>query len=270
SGPSPRPPDRRPTRRPSPSQRWDCAAQAAGWRRTPGPQRRHRPARPRWRRRTGTRMCPRAAPALVQLRLTTNLPVRTLASRKISWSYDATLDLRPQRGGSMSRVVRITTAIAAPFLVAALIPSAAAAPPGPPPAEGCDPFDSAACVLPFPNDYFTVPDSSTDTGLRVAFADDALPANALGRHIDPTEWNRNDGFSPGSPVLTAVPGVDVERTGAAPITDIGASLAPAAPILLLNTRTGGRHPYWAELDSRATDPERQVLIVRPARNFDEN
>jgi len=170
----------------------------------------------------------------------------------------------------MSRVVRITTAIAAPFLVAALIPSAAAAPPGPPPADGCDPFDSAACVLPFPNDYFTVPDSSTDTGLRVAFADDALPANALGRHIDPTEWNRNDGFSPGSPVLTAVPGIDLERTGAAPITDIGASLAPDAPIVLLNTRTGERHPYWAELDSRATDPERQVLIVRPARNFDEN
>jgi hypothetical protein len=170
----------------------------------------------------------------------------------------------------MSKTVRFAAAIAAPVLVAALVPAASAAPPKPPPDDGCDPFDSAACVLPFPNDYFTVPDPSTDTGVRVDFAADALPANVLGRNIDPTEWNRNDGFSPGSPVLTAVPGIDLEQTGAAPITDIGASLATDAPIVLLNTRTGERHPYWAELDSRATDPGRQVLIVRPARNFDEN
>jgi hypothetical protein len=169
----------------------------------------------------------------------------------------------------MSKVRRYTAAIAAALLIAGSVPAAMAGPPGPPPDDGCDPFDTAACVLPFPNDYFTVADAGTDTGLRIDFSDDALPANALGVHIDPAEWNRNDGFSPGSPVLTAVPGLDLSQTGAAPITDIGASLADDAPIVLLNTRTGERHPYWAELDSRATDPDRQLLIVRPARNLDE-
>ncbi|HEX2313283.1 MAG TPA: hypothetical protein VHJ17_06100 [Thermomonospora sp.] len=132
---------------------------------------------------------------------------------------------------------------------------------------GCDPIDPVSCLLPFPNDWFTRPDPGTATGRRVAFRTAAMPRNRLGKAIDPTEWNRSDGFSPGSPVLTRVPGLDLARTGAAPITDIGRSLDPDAPIVLLDTVTGRRWPYWAELDAQATDPARQALIIRPARNF---
>ncbi|NUR25233.1 MAG: hypothetical protein HOV83_05190, partial [Catenulispora sp.] len=91
-----------------------------------------------------------------------------------------------------------------------------------------------------------------------------------GVHIDPTEWNRQDGFSPGTPILVRVPGLDPVATGIAPVTDIGRSMRPDAPIVLLNTRTGQRTPYWAELDAHAaTQPDRQVLIVRPAVELDE-
>ena len=168
----------------------------------------------------------------------------------------------------MSKLSRVVATAAASLVTVALVP-AVAMPPEPAADPGCDPFDEAACVLPFPSDYFTVADAGTDTGLRISFGETALPANALGVHIDPTEWNRNDGFSPGSPVMTAVPGLDLESTGAAPITDIGSSLDANAPIVLINTRTGERHPYWAELDSRATDPDRKLLIIRPARNGDD-
>ncbi|HEY0640853.1 MAG TPA: hypothetical protein VGD67_24745 [Pseudonocardiaceae bacterium] len=137
----------------------------------------------------------------------------------------------------------------------------------PPAATTCDPIDPGACALPFPNDWFTVPDRHSETGRRVAFAPGMLPTSAEGRPIDPTEWNRNDGFSPGSMLLTLVPGVDLARSGIAPITDIGASLRRDAPIVLLDARTGQRHPYFAELDARATDPARRALIIRPARNL---
>jgi len=30
----------------------------------------------------------------------------------------------------------------------------------------CDPIDPSACMLPFPNDFFTKPDRSTQTGRR--------------------------------------------------------------------------------------------------------
>ncbi|MGR6319021.1 hypothetical protein [Micromonospora soli] len=164
-----------------------------------------------------------------------------------------------------------------PFAVSVLViagavllaTAAAAAPPTVPPqpaAHGaCDPIDPTACLLPFPNDYFTVPDPVSPTGRRVQFADASMPANIRGVPIDPTEWNRQDGYSPGTPILVHVPGLDAAATGIAPVTDIGRSLAPDAPIVLLNTTTGQRTPYWAELDAHAAgQPDRQLVIIRPA------
>ncbi|MER7459319.1 hypothetical protein [Micromonospora sp. NPDC126480] len=148
-----------------------------------------------------------------------------------------------------------------------LATAAAAGPPAPrPPAPGpCDPIGTAACLLPFPNDYFTVPDRTSPTGKRVRFTASSMPANVQGVPIDPAEWNRQDGFSPGSPILVHVPGLDAAATGIAPVTDIGRSLAPDAPIVLLDTATGKRTPYWAELDAHAAgQPDRQLLIIRPA------
>ncbi|MGW5668931.1 hypothetical protein [Micromonospora sp. NPDC003776] len=97
------------------------------------------------------------------------------------------------------------------------------------------------------------------------FAAASMPANIRGVPIDPTEWNRQDGYSPGTPILVHVPGLDASATGIAPVTDIGRSLAPDAAIVLLNTATGQRTPYWAELDAHAAgQPDRQLLIIRPA------
>lgn len=131
----------------------------------------------------------------------------------------------------------------------------------------CDPTDHAACLLPFPNDTFTVADPTTRTGRRIDLSPLATPRNVVGKPIDPTEWNRNDGWSPGTPILTSVPGLDLARTGAAPITDPARSLDEAAPIVLLDAATGERHPYWAELDSNPTDGQQPLLIVRPTVNF---
>ncbi len=169
---------------------------------------------------------------------------------------------------SIVRCLAVISVLAVSFA----LPAEAAAPQEVAPSivdSGCDPVDPAACLLPFPSDYFTVPDASRATGIRVAFNPLAMPRNVVGLPINPGEWNRNDGFSPGSMLLTHVPGLDLARTGAAPVTDIGRSLAPDAPIVLIDTSTGQRHPYWAELDANATSPARQALIVRPARNLRE-
>ncbi|SFN16635.1 hypothetical protein SAMN04489713_101493 [Actinomadura madurae] len=132
--------------------------------------------------------------------------------------------------------------------------------------DGCDPIDPAACLLPFPNDWYTVADGATSTGRRVHLR--TTIKNALGVPVAPGEWNRADGFSPGSMLLSRVPGLDLARTGAAPVTDIGASLRDDAPIVLVDTATGERWPYWAELDANAPG-DRKALIIRPARNLRE-
>jgi hypothetical protein len=135
--------------------------------------------------------------------------------------------------------------------------------------NSCDPLGGARCLLPFPNDYFTVRDRSAETGRRLDLAADATPANTAGVHIDPTELNRNDGFSPGSALVALLPGIDLAASGAAPITDMGSSLDRDAPIVVIDAKTGRRHPYWAELDSRAPDDDHRLLFVRPAKSFRE-
>ena len=59
--------------------------------------------------------------------------------------------------------------------------------------------------------------------------------------IDPTEYNRSDGFSPGNMILTKVPGLDTpaafKKTGAVPVTDIARTYDRSQPIVVINTRT---------------------------------
>src|SRR5439155_12628480 len=132
--------------------------------------------------------------------------------------------------------------------------------------------------------YFTKPDATTATKKRVDFQSAEMPRSIVGKPIDPTEWNRNDGFSPGSDVLTFVPGLDLRQTwGTAAMTgprvggpndprdhiaDIARYQATDAPIMIIDTTSGLRWPFWSELDMNAStkDTER-LLILRPARNF---
>ena len=182
---------------------------------------------------------------------------------------DATFDTylrRPadQSGGAYWTRAYAGARIGELDLIAALLGSAEAR------GSGCDPTDGRACLLPFPNDRFTVPDPVTATGRRVAFKPEWMPANASGKHVDPTEWNRNDGFSVGQAATVKVPGLDLVATGAAPLTDIGSSLDPNAPIVVLDATTGERHPYFAELDANVTAANAardQLLYVRPAVNY---
>ena len=129
---------------------------------------------------------------------------------------------------------------------------------------GCDPLDTRQCVLPYPSNATTIVDASAATGLRVAFPAGGLPANAAGARFDPTEWNRNDGFSPNATLLTHVPGLDHDASNLPSWTDLGASLAPDANVVMVDLADGERVPLWAERDTKATDPDDELLVVQPA------
>ncbi len=133
----------------------------------------------------------------------------------------------------------------------------------------CERVDDAECFLPYPSSWSMVPDPFSDTGLRVDVDPRSLPPNTDGDPVIADEWMRNDGFSPGTPIMALLPGVDLTQSGAPPITDIQASLLPDSPVVLLDADTGERHPVWAELDSHADGPEEAVLIIRPGVNLTE-
>jgi hypothetical protein len=131
-------------------------------------------------------------------------------------------------------------------------------------APGCDPLDVRHCLLPFPSNNFVVDDAATDTGKRVAFPLGSAPANVDGVSVDLTEWNRNDGFSPNTPILTHVPGLDAEASNLPPWTDLETSLADDTPVVLIDADTGERVPLWAELDAKADDDADRLLAIHPA------
>ena len=145
----------------------------------------------------------------------------------------------------------------------------------PPVAPWCDDFDPSVCLSPFPNDYFTALDSQTKTGRRINFNILAMPRNAAGKPIDPTEWNRNDGFSPGALITVHIPGLDNQRaldqTGGVPIGNMAAYQDANAPFVVIDasSRSLPRWPIWTEVDSNASSDSVRNLVIRPAVNFTE-
>ncbi len=163
---------------------------------------------------------------------------------------------------------------------------ATATPPGPLDAavsaldpSACDATDPGHCLFPFPSDFHTVEDDATDTGRRVDFSILAMPRNNAGKPVDPAEWNRQDGFSPGTPMLSVVPGLDLARSWGVHelpadqqpnLTDLSRYLWDDAPVVVLDTVTGERHPIFTELDMHggATEGAR-TLQLRPTVNLAE-
>jgi hypothetical protein len=133
-------------------------------------------------------------------------------------------------------------------------------------AQGCDPIGTGNCLYPWPNDYFR-------TDGHLALTPSMMPANSSGVPIDPTDYNRQDGFSPGATIVLKVPGLDtpaaLAQTGAVPITDLARTYDRRAPIVVINARTGRRHLIWAELDSNAGSPANTALLIHPGKNFRE-
>src|SRR5262249_55511572 len=130
----------------------------------------------------------------------------------------------------------------------------------------CDPLVPEQCMLPFPNDYFTVADSQSPTRRRIHFTPEGLPKNASDVPLEAAELNRSDGFSPGAAVLFWMPQADLVRSNAPAINNIGRSLEPDSPIVIIDARNGKRVPLWAERDLLSA-PGSQSLILRPAIDY---
>ncbi|HEX3562721.1 MAG TPA: hypothetical protein VHU24_07795 [Solirubrobacterales bacterium] len=161
-----------------------------------------------------------------------------------------------------------------------LVKDLAACQASPPPPKGpkCDPLDPTVCLQPWPNDYFTRADPTTATGRRLDLQADQMPANTSGVHIDPTDIDRADGFSPGNLITLKIPQVSTQQafnnTGFVPITDLHRYADTNQPVVVIDADTGERQPIFAELDpnpnlNQPGDTQDVNLIIRPTRNFTE-
>ncbi len=127
------------------------------------------------------------------------------------------------------------------------------------------------CLAPFPNDFYTVPDGSSETGRRVGIDATATPQNQDGVNIAVTDLNRSDGFSTGPLISVRIPGMDnqpaFDRTGIVPLTRMSQYTEPHQPVVLIDTATGKRQMIWGELDFNTEDDRSRNLIIRPGKNL---
>jgi len=127
---------------------------------------------------------------------------------------------------------------------------------------GCDEFNTRTCLLPFPNDTYTVEDTASPTGRRVDLPTGLLP-NAEGQTLDPAAWNQN------TPIIVHVPGLDAEQTNLPSERRISMSLTSESATVIVDLDSGGLVPHWAELDERTDDDADRSLILRPAISLPE-
>lgn len=133
------------------------------------------------------------------------------------------------------------------------------------PAE-CEVLSDKSCLLPFPSDFHTVADNATGTHRRINLPAGQL-ANAEGVTLDPAAWNLNDGWSPSTPILAYVPGLDPDATALPSEGDIEFSVSDQSATVIVDLTTGQLVPHWAEMDSRATSDDNRLLILRPAASL---
>ena len=96
----------------------------------------------------------------------------------------------------------------------------------------------------------------TDTGRRLTSTPSSTPANIHGVHIDTTDINRADGFSPGNLITLKIPQVETQaafdNTGFVPVNDLH-SYADAEPAGRRDRRGDGRAA--ADLRRARREPE---------------
>jgi hypothetical protein len=194
-------------------------------------------------------------------RRTTRLPLTAIGAAKVAGCEARTLRARV-RGRTTSRdLVRTGSCAPQPLDLSR--------------AADCDFIgqqDGSHCLLPFPDDYYTVADPASATGRRIDLHAAAMPDNAAGKPIDPGPYSHNDGFSPGETILVRVPGLDnpeaLAATDPPPIDRIGRYAEADAPVVVIDAETGERLPIWVEIDSNASGPDSTLLEVHPARNYE--
>ena len=87
---------------------------------------------------------------------------------------------------------------------------------------------------------------------------------------DAAGWKGLDGFSPGSVILTKVPGIQTDaalkKTGAVSLSALSKYTDRRAPVIVWDATSRKRWPIWAELDNNAKAGSR-LLEVHPAKNL---
>lgn len=130
--------------------------------------------------------------------------------------------------------------------------------------DGCQPLlATTECLLPFPSDFFRMPDDRLPSGARIELKGDARLETDSGRSATVFDWRPADGASRLA-MPTATLGTPISATGLVGyFDDPSLSVTADSRTLLIEATTGRFIPHFVDLDPRAASPERQALVMHP-------
>lgn len=142
--------------------------------------------------------------------------------------------------------------------------------------DSCEATNPRHCMLPWPSARWLEADGSTETGYRLEYDPAGIPLNQDDAPFDSTEYERRDGFSPASMMLTTfAQAPDWDATDGTPhegMWDI--STLATSPTMIIDLETGALIPHMVENDLRAGIEGRQnydtMVYIRPAKRLEEN
>ncbi len=137
-------------------------------------------------------------------------------------------------------------------------------------AEGCQPLlGGADCLLPYPSDFFLVPDATLPSGSRVSVTGAARPRTDPGGLADPGTWRAIDGASR-LPMPTMFMAAEVSPASVPGyFDDPSASVTAQSGAVLIEASTGRFIPNFVDLDPRAGSVMRQALVMHPLTGLQE-
>lgn len=127
--------------------------------------------------------------------------------------------------------------------------------------DECNPLGGTSCIAPWPSSAYLV-EADTATGYRLDLPPAAMPVNFNEIPVDPTPFNRFDGFGATGAIIAMFPN-GVSSDNLPPHIDPGASLEANSATVLLNMETGERHLHFAEIDMNPVYAEDRALLIRP-------
>jgi hypothetical protein len=126
----------------------------------------------------------------------------------------------------------------------------------------CDPMVPQMCGYPFPSNVWTIPDTTTATGMHLYFGPTTLPMNASNVRVGAAPFATRDGFAQGSTILTYLP--NATATGLPSQTTIASSVTKTSATILMEADTGALVPHFSEIDQRTSDPTQQAFMIEPS------
>ena len=139
----------------------------------------------------------------------------------------------------------------------------------PTPAAECENINPLHCLMPWPSSRYLVDDASTNTGRRIEIPQTAMPANQWGEQVDASAYNRFDGFSPMTSMVTVFDG-ELDTSNLPAENELPKSLTDDSPTILIDADTKERVGHFSEINEwEGTNFEKAAFYIRPATRLKE-